>query len=287
MTVVAVDAVEVLGEYGLTALNAASNARLLGFLPDDRKLASRDADHVRGLFGFAEVHIPAHGHYPLPVDVLFEKVTYTPCVPRGADLPTLRRNDIWHNSIRNRRIARLARALHENDSSMLRPFRRTAKAVRGRNTRRVAVLVENIEHGLQTAKKLPGWPLITGPDVYLKGFARKDRLILDSVCKASASADYGIFTVGAADQIDPCQIDVLIRADAGLDLPPLDDSKLIVPNSVDHRLLLVDWDDHCHHELGRWTRKRQKAYRDRGWNRPGADPVEERVKAFLARQPKV
>ena len=67
--VIAVDAVEVLGNLGLTVLNAAVNARLLGFLPDDRRLAPRDADHLRGFFGFQEAHVPMHGHRPLPVDV--------------------------------------------------------------------------------------------------------------------------------------------------------------------------------------------------------------------------
>jgi hypothetical protein len=60
---------------------------------------------------------------------------------------------------------------------------------------------------------------------------------------------------------------------------------LILPSGTNHQLLLVDFDDRRHHELGRWTRKRRRAYRKRGWYSPGADPVAERVKDFLATRP--
>ena len=73
--VVAVDAVEMLGKNGVQVFSAAADARLVGLLPDDRKLAPRDADQLRGLFGFDEVHVPVHGQHLLPVDVVFEKIT--------------------------------------------------------------------------------------------------------------------------------------------------------------------------------------------------------------------
>ena len=98
-------------------------------------------------------------------------------------------------------------------------------------------------------------------------------------------ADHGIYTVGSIDQIDPLGLDVLIRADAGSGLPPFENARLVLPNARTHRLLLVDCEDRCHHELGRWTRKRRRAYRDRGWYGPGADPVEQRVQDFLKARP--
>ena len=63
---IALDAVEILGEYGQIALNAAENARLLGLLPEDRKPSPRDADQMRCFFGFDEAYIPAHGQYRNP-----------------------------------------------------------------------------------------------------------------------------------------------------------------------------------------------------------------------------
>jgi hypothetical protein len=50
--------------------------------------------------------------------------------------------------------------------------------------------------------------------------------------------------------------------------------------------VLVDFDDqHLHPLLRRWSRQRQAAYRAREWFEIGMDPVEERVKAFVASRP--
>ena len=284
---VALDATEALSQYGQIAINGAWNARLLGFLPDNCDLAPRDADHIRSFFGFKETHIPLHGHHPLPVDVVFEKISGSPAIPSDADALTIQRSGIWHNPIRNRRIAKLAKTLHTSDYEALRRFPCVYRAIGGRDTRRVAILVANIEQGLPIARKLHGWPFITGPSIYWKGLSRRDKDLLKSVRRTTSVGDHGIYTIGAIDQMDPCEFDILIRADAGLGLPPIDDCKRVLENSVDHRLLLLDFDDQGHHALGRWTRMRRRAYRDRGWHRPGADPVQERVKEFLAARPKV
>ena len=75
--------------------------------------------------------------------------------------------------------------------------------------------------------------------------------------------------MAAIDQIDPGQIDVLIRADAGLGLLRFKEESWMIKEGHDHRLLLVDIDDRRHAELGRWTRKRRRTYRERGWYGPG------------------
>ena len=134
-------------------------------LGDDRQMAPRDTDHIRSYFGFEELHIPAHGHHPLPVDVVFDRIVGGAAIPSGADPVTIHRSGIWRNPVRNRRIARLAQALHGNDQQALQRFQRVSQAIGRREVRRVAVLVANVEHGLQIARKLPGWPLITGPDI--------------------------------------------------------------------------------------------------------------------------
>ena len=282
---IALDAVEILGKLGLELLNAATNARLLGFLPDDRKkMAPRDADHVRSFFGFQECHIPLHGYKSLPVDVVFEKIIGRQV---SADTGSIAiRNGIWHDHLRNRRIQKLARYLQENDQQGLTQFKKVYRATEGRDTRRTAVLVENVEHGLKIARKLPGWPLIAGPDVYLQGLKRQDQELFQSIAKTSSDNAHGIFTITAIDRLDPRKIDVLIRADAGIGLPPIDNKRLLIPNTDQHRLLLIDFDDRRHHDLRVLTRRRKKAYDKRGWYRVGADPVEERVKDFLAARPK-
>jgi hypothetical protein len=283
---VALDAVEVLSSFGRQVLDATESARLLGLLPDDRRLAPRDADHIRCFFGFDEVQIPLHGHHLLPVDVVFERITGGQPLRSDLDTIELRRTAIWNNnSIWNRRIARLARSLRDDDRQGLQQFPQAFQAAGGRDTRRVAVLVGNVEHGLQLARKLPGWPLVAGAEVNMRGLSRSDRDLLGSITSTSDNHDHGIFTHAVAGQIDPHQIDVLIRADAGTGLPPLDERTLMVPNGINHRLLLLDFDDRRHRDLGRWTRRRRRAYRERGWYHPGADPVEERVTDFIATRP--
>jgi hypothetical protein len=284
---VALDAVEMLGKYGIQVFNAAGDARQIGLLPDDRKLAPRDADQLRGVFGFEEVHVPRHGHHLLPVDVVFEKINGGPVIPKDADVTTVRRFGVWRSPVRNRRIAALARALTENDPGTLQDrFRRVYGALSGRRDLRVAVLTDNVEHGVTLARRLPGWPVVTGREVCVKGLPRKDRDLLESVGTTSGAMGNGIYTVAAADQIDPCEIDVLIRADSGSGLPPVEEAKGLQENRRNHRLLLLDFDDRRHNEHGRSTRKRRRAYRARGWYGPGADPVEERVRDFLASRPK-
>jgi len=259
--------------------------RLLGLLPDDRQLPQRDHDHIRCFFGFEEVHIPLHGYRPLPVDVIFEQIRGGQPLPADLDPTGLRRTAIWRNEIFNRRIGRLARSLRDNDRQGLQHFPRASQAACGRDTRRVAIVAENVEHALQLARRLSGGPLATGAEVHVKGLSREDRDLLRSVITTSNNQDYGIFTHAAAGQIDPRQLDVLIRADAGTGLPPLDECKLILPHGADPKLLLIDFDDRRHHGLGRWTRKRRRAYRAQGWYGLGADPVEERVTDFLATRP--
>ena len=280
---IVLDAVVFLGKRGMDVLNAAEQARLLGFLPLGQQVAPRDANQIRAFFGFQECHVPLHGRYPLPVDVVFEDD-----VRRGrradTDEDTLRCNLIWHHVGYNRRIGRLARALQIGDEAMLANFPRVAKAIRHGRTDRLAILVDNLEHGIDLAKRLPDWKLATGSYVNTGGLNQRDQALL----RKRTNWTWGtptIFTTAAADQINPQLLDVLIRADAGTGLPPFNEDKLALHQSVNHRLLLVDFDDRRHHQLRRWTTLRRQAYRRAGWYSPGADPLNERVKDFLAGRP--
>lgn len=103
--VIALDAVEALGRRGVELLGGVGNARLYGFLPHGLHVAPRDGDHLRGFFGFEEVHLPAHGHRPLPVDVVFETVAGGDAWPADLAGIALRRRAVWHNGLFNRRGA--------------------------------------------------------------------------------------------------------------------------------------------------------------------------------------
>jgi hypothetical protein len=276
-------AIEFLGKRGMDVLSGAEKARLLGFMPLGRQLAPRDADQVRAVFGFQECHVPLHGRHPLPVDVVFEDDVRH---GRRGDSreEVLRRSLIWQHVGRNRRIARLARALQNGDETMLAKFRRIAKRVRKRPTDRLAVLVDNLEHGLDMAKRLPDWELVTGAEVQTDGLSKRDQALLQKKAQWSRGKPT-IFTTAAGAQIEPQDFDTLIRADAGTGLLPISEDKLTLLHGNDHRLLMIDFDNQRHRELRRWTRLRQQAYRQRGWYCPGAIPLNERVTEFLATRP--
>jgi hypothetical protein len=280
---IALDAIEVLAEDGLNALLTAAHGRLLGFLPGDCRLSPRDADCVRGLFGIEEVQVRRHGHSPMPVDVIFERIRGGQSLPADLDTVSLRRQGIWYSSVRNSQIASLAEALREENRVGLQKFPRACHgACSVVDTRRVAVVVENAEHGVQLAKKLPGWGLVTAADVRTEGMSCDDRILLNTIIAKSDTYEHAIFTLAAADRIDPGRFDVVIRADAGTGPLPFDEDKLALPNADERRLLLIDFDDRRHPALRRSTLQRRQAYRARGWYHPWADPAEQRVKQFLA-----
>jgi len=281
--VIATDAVQLMGERGVVLLQSAVSARLFGLLPYRYQIAPHDADHVRGLFGFEELLIPRHGYKPLPAEVVIES-DVRGNIPFDTDFTDLRRTAIWQHPARNRRIARLASALHMRHKRTLRSFKKVNRAVKGRRTERICVLAENVEQAAALAHELPGWELIPGNEVNTRGLTVEQVSLFEQATHVSGDALPSICTLAAVDQIDPRELDVLIRADAASDLP-IDEAKLAVPSDSGHRLLLIDFEDTRHHELGRAFRSRRRAYRRNGWYGPGQDPVEVRVEDFLAKRP--
>jgi hypothetical protein len=86
--------------------------------------------------------------------------------------------------------------------------------------------------------------------------------------------------------LDLAGADVLVRADGGPGLPPLETLALVQPNHEPQRpLLLLDLTDRGHPLLRAWVRQRRAAYAGQGWHPIGVDATAERVRAFLADRP--
>jgi hypothetical protein len=111
-----------------------------------------------------------------------------------------------------------------------------------------------------------------------------------------AGYDQGVIaTAQGIGELDWSRLDVLVRADGGLGLPPmptappgqiiLREKNLAKARSGEPRLLLVDLEDRHHPLLRRRSRERRAAYAEQNWYAPGVDPVQERVERFLATQP--
>lgn len=296
--VIALNAVEASRVGPLSCLGHARRARMYGLVPLDKKLAPFDKHVVRVLFGFDEVTIESHGTAATEIQVVMLKNSGGVRLTANIDLTELKRRAIWHNSIRNRRIARLAENLIQGKHlSMQQLSSALADAVANRPLA-VLVLVENLEHGSALQRRLPGWPLVA-----------KDKSP-DASIESEEVPFHAVVTWEGLKSLRHTGVDVIIRADGGTGLPPIVDrvtgTSIIyginnVPDEMPHvaelspdtasiysknNLILVDFDDRHHQILRRWSRQRRLAYEEQGWYAPGVNPTQARVDQFLAAVPK-
>jgi hypothetical protein len=80
-----------------------------------------------------------------------------------------------------------------------------------------------------------------------------------------------IATVAALPKFLAGEYDVVIRADGLPGVPETLVSSLISRNKKDRPLVLIDFVDHHHPTLRRWSEKRAKWYTEHGWH-IGLDP---------------
>jgi hypothetical protein len=283
------DAVEAVGKTARWCLSHARRARWYGLVPDGAKPSPFEDDLLTELFGFQEIYIPRHYHYEAPVAVVRCSIEGGPSLPPGLDDVEVKRQGIWRNPMRNRRIARLARLLHDDGADQLRrQFPAVAEALAGTSTASVFVVVENLEHGLELARKLSGWPLIAGPSPNTAGLSANDvQILLAGEEAREQRPPFAIVTAaGLQTMIKPAP-GVVVRADGGVGLPVLGSIDLLMPTwHAGRRMVLVDFNDRHHPALRRWSRRRQEAYERQGWFAPGVDSMMARVDRFLAARPR-
>jgi hypothetical protein len=279
--VVAVDGVEATGKDYLLALRFAPRARLFGLLPADARPSPLERDLMTSFFGFAEVVVPRHGHRERPVQVVSYPITGGPTLPAALGGVALNRAGMWHHHLRNRVVARVARAFFTGDADAVR--RLFGPGVTAAGAPGVAVLVDNVEQALGVARRLPDWDVFTGPEVHEGGLgAGRRRVLHRPLDPLSAAPLHAVVTAAACPTLYLAGVDVLVRADGGLGLPPLTAEQLSEPDDAPARpLLVVDFLDRHHPALRRRSRRRRQAYDARGWFAPGVDPVAARVDEFL------
>jgi hypothetical protein len=282
------DAAEALEANARMAIPHAEAARLYGFLEIGRHLAPYDADWLAAVFGLEEVVIPRHGCIGRPVEVVAVKGVGGQ--GRAADLDTvaLKREGLWRHGLRNRRIAALARALADGDRQRLdAEYPAVAARLAGRGgPLTVALLVENVEHALAIAGRLPGWPIVAGSHVATVGLpGRPARLLARRRWDGAGTPARAIVTMAGLEGSGLERLDVLVRADGGRHVPPALDGIVIRASAPNRRpLLVVDVDDRHPPRLRQWARQRRAAYLERGWVVDGVGPAT-RVERFLADRP--
>jgi len=270
----AIDARHVLSKNGLEGLKRVWRGHVIGMLPSNAKLSPSEWDELRCWFGFAECVVPRHGFQQLPVDVVTLPFKQRPTASASANMMEIKRQEIWHQPVRNRLITKLAKQLAAGDYHVL-----GENVGATQRQPRVAVLVESVEHLIQLAKRLPEYNIVTGSDVNTHGLPAGDVQLLDS--RRSTPGQPSILTSTAAGGFDFSGVDILVRADGGTDLPDGIRRTAVIDNGCANRLLLVDFNDRHHPQTRIWSQQRQRAYANAGWHAPDEDPMEQRVKQFL------
>lgn len=283
---IAVNVPGLLGNQARSCMIFAKKARIFGFLPFAAQLAPLERDLVRGHFGFEEIRLNAEGKPERPVEALMCLWPGCQNLANSMDLLSVLRNGIWKNRVRNRSIATLAKLILAGDNQEAEkqfPDLFSAGTFTGKD--RVLVLVENIEHAAELSQFL-SWPIKRSKSAFLDGLkpyqlTRLAKPALESGSKVICT------TEGLTDWKDG-GIDVVIRADGGIDVPSsLDVSIQLNRNSSSRDVLLIDFQDRHHPLLRQRSRERDRAYQERGWFGPGVDKVQARVSQFIADRPVV
>jgi hypothetical protein len=248
----------------------AARARRFLITPAD-SLRGWDRAKAQSMCGFAELQLLSDGQSVRDTRIAWlEHRAHQVHLDRQRTHALLREL-VWRAAPRNRRIGRLCRELAgELPSDEFQELVAIAPSVP--TTRRVILLVDSVEHAAALARRT-NWPVAMGDEFDSANEAIRHQLV---VRRASIYGnDRGrVITAAAARQIDWSCVDVVVRADAGADLPPIPTHSATAP------LLVIDVDDRRNHALSRLATLRHQAYQQAGWYAPDADPVLERLRQF-------
>ena len=286
----AANASHALGEQAQRCLlQVDAGFRLFGLMSDDRELSPREHDLLVATFSLSEILVPAHG-----CEEIKPRVVWVPFHRRGAgaahNAADVKNRLVWNDPIRNRQLTRLAKAIRAgNLATLSNHFPTVAAALGHHRPYRMIVLVDGMDHLLALAERLPGWPIITGQHVDEIGLTAKQSRLLATRRGLWNTGAAMIVTAAGAESMEPITgggMTVIIWASSGPGLPPIPPAWRMAPAGVARHILVIDVDEHHHPILAKWTRRRKKAYRDAEWFAPGADPLVERIKRFVAARPR-
>ncbi len=277
---VAIDAAEAAGEHGQIAMFAHGRARLYGLLRDDCVLAPRTSDLVMAMFGPQEVTVPAIGYQTRPVQVAWTRIRGGRVLAPHLDDVALYRHGIAGHSARNGRIVAIARALIKHSS----PASDSRAATQRPCHRRTIVLCRNVEHGIELARRLRDWPLVTGSSVCTAGLSRKQHRVFNNCRAITLARGCAIATLTGVASMNLLDYDVVVWAVGGISVPTFGPRQLVCAATEERPLLWLDFVDQRHPGLLRGSHRRRRAYCDRGWFPVGTSPVDGRIGRFLAQR---
>jgi hypothetical protein len=244
---------------------------------------------VAALFGVDDVVIPRHGYIGRPVEVVAVQCAGGQRLAADLETVSLKRQALWWHGLRNRRLAALARALADGDYQRLDAELSgvAARLARPGGSLKIALLVENVEHAVAIAERLPGWPIVAGFHVTTVGLsARLAALLAQRRWSGAGTPARAIVTMAGLERSGLEKLDVLVRADGGQHVPPALDGIVIRASAQIRRaLVVVDIDDRYPPRQRQWARQRRAANLERVWV---VGDVEQNtpIARFLADRPK-
>ena len=263
---------------GFQVLCQAQDARLFGLLPGEARLTQSERDEMTTFFGVREIDSEAEDTADRPARVAFVRYDSGPEIDRNTKTFELMRQGIWRNSLRNLRIAVLIRALVDHDQEQLQThFPGVWRVLAGKPAGRIGVFVENVEHALVLAKSLRGWPVVASVRLHDEGLTHRERGILRAGRDEFWASKKNVI-ITADGLASAGQIDVLIRADAGVGQLP----KIIYVNEI-----VIDLNDRHHPVLQKRAKQRRMAYQQQEWNVGGKTEMNYHLQQFLATRPQL
>jgi hypothetical protein len=279
------NAAQALHEVSQLPLLGPRRFRLYGLLHRDVKLSPYQQDRLVATFGVDEETVPRLGYRERQIELAWMNICGGPHVPghlRGLDL--LQRG-IQQHPVRNRQVAKLAKALVGNTPSVVARLCPAAASAVGNNSCRTIVATETLEHALAIAPSLPGWTLVTALNINTAGLSGEQQQMLAARRALFYDPTRAIATTAGLRRIDLDCVDAVIWAGGGGHLPAVPPDQLICPAAETRPLLLVDLDDKHHAHLRAASRQRREAYWAAGWFPVGMLPMIGRIRRFLAGRP--
>lgn len=262
--VLVTDALSLLPKRNRQALVWASRARVYGLLSASETLGPRDRQALRCVLGPHAIEVGAgstSSHRPLVYWVRIDGGRHAARqgAPRPAHAPAL-----WTDRRRGRIIARLAVAVAERDTDVLRRYPCLIDLLPTFRPPKVLALADDLRQATMLAKELPTWPVAMGADAHLGCLSEAEQTLLVArrVVEPQVWTNM-ICTRAALSQINLDRIDVVVRADGGTGIP-YELSCLPPMSIVRPRLVVVDiWDRDP--ALRARARARCDAYVQAGW----------------------
>lgn len=263
--VIALDAVEAVGQRQQQALLQPMKARTFGLMKIGQRLSRYERDMITASFGFDRLRIHRHGVTARPVTVVQIAVRGGERVARNLNVPSTKLRAITQHGVRNRLICSIAKAVESQNAEKLHslvPWQGWSTLGRARTV----ILVESVDHAIQLAKRLPHWAVLTGEHVGHYGWSNLDGLVTgESLRSVWRSNQNVIVTFEGLRRAELQRVGVVIRAD-GLPGIPAPLTEYSVSGNTNVPLMVIDLDDRDHHPLLRqWTQNRRDAALDAVW----------------------